>query len=127
MLQEDGKLTLQKSIQASGNVLDVTLSENEATLFLSVDACHEAGSTKTWRKDFSTIQSLVESYTASVQDGSLEFASTSAQVVDKINTEGTEDIVAVLDEAELQKAQKALSGTLYNLGTLRKSKKGEDF
>lgn len=122
LLQEDGQLTAQKSIQASGNVLDVTWAESQATLFLSIDAYHEAGSTKTWRTDFSATQPLVEGYTAKVQDGSLEFESTT-QVVGTINSQGTEDAVAVLDD---QKAQKALSGALYDLEYLRKGKKGDD-
>jgi hypothetical protein len=126
LLQEDGQLTPQKSIQASGNVLDVTWAESQATLFLSIDACHEAGSTKTWRKDFSATQTLVESYIAKVQDGSLEFESTTAQVVEQVNSQGTEDVIAVLDEPAQQKAQKALSATLYNFDNLRKWPKGED-
>jgi hypothetical protein len=106
--------------------LDVTWAESQATLFLSVDACHEAGSTKTWRKDFSVTQILVESYIAKAQDGSLEFESTATQVVEQVNSQGTEDVVAMLDEPAQQKAQKALSGTLYNFENLRKWPKGED-
>ncbi|CRG90375.1 tRNA (guanine-N(7)-)-methyltransferase subunit trm82 [Talaromyces islandicus] len=126
LLQEDGQLTPQKSIQASGNVLDIAWAESQATLFLSIDACHEAGSTKTWRKDFNTSQPLFESYTAKVQDSRLEFDLTTTQVVDAVNSQGTEDVVTVLDDPAQQKAQKALTGTLYNLENLRKGTKGDD-
>ncbi|KAH8700596.1 putative tRNA methyltransferase, partial [Talaromyces proteolyticus] len=120
LLLQDGSLLPQKSFETSGNVLDVTWAEDKSTLFISVDTCHEPGSIETWKKEFKGNQSLLETYTIKFQDEMLTFNPASSQILENIKAEGTEDVYAVVDESCRLKAQKSLSGVLYNLQNLRK-------
>ncbi|OKL59703.1 hypothetical protein UA08_05296 [Talaromyces atroroseus] len=110
LLSNDGKITAQSSLQASGNILDLACNDENGTIFVSVDSCHEPGSTKAWKNNFdSAAQMLIQGYGVGVRDGKLAFEPTAGQVVDSINAQGTEEVLAGVDESAWAKTQKSLS------------------
>ncbi|EAW23262.1 putative tRNA methyltransferase [Aspergillus fischeri NRRL 181] len=121
-LESDGSLKAQNSIQASGNVLDLTVPDEKSSIVVSVDAVREAGSTQEWRTP-SSPSTLVEAFRLKpASEGLLDWEPTSAAITAQINSEGTSEISADLNE----KQKKELNDSLYSLGNLRKKNFGED-
>jgi tRNA (guanine-N(7)-)-methyltransferase subunit TRM82 len=121
LLDSDGKVTAQSSLQASGNILDLAYIDESNTFFLSVDSCHEPGSTKNWKSSFdNAAQILVEGYGVGISDGRLVFEPTAVQAVKNINAQGTEEVLAGVGESAWAKTQKSLSEMLYYLNNFRK-------
>lgn len=112
----------QPSIQALGNVLDVTtLEDDNSTVLISVDPIREPGSTQTWRAEPSI--TLVEGFRAKVEGGAVEWTPAAETIVAQVNSTGTSEVSA--SAATNPKQQKALNDALYGLGNLRK-KGGEE-
>ncbi|GKZ19099.1 tRNA (guanine-N(7)-)-methyltransferase non-catalytic subunit trm82 [Aspergillus brasiliensis] len=120
-LEADGTLNAQASIQLSGNVLDLTTVEKDSTILVSVDTVRQPDSTQEWRASPSSPSTLVEAFRIKTGADRFEWEPTAVSVTDKINSTGTEEIPATVEE----KQRKELNDSLYGLGHLRK-RKGED-
>ncbi|EED16850.1 tRNA methyltransferase, putative [Talaromyces stipitatus ATCC 10500] len=125
LLEDSGNILPQESIQASGNVLDLTYLDENNMIFVSIDSCHEPGSIKDWKKDSDESPVLVEGYTVKVKDGKLVLDSVANQAVNNINAQGTAKVLAGVDESSWPKSQKAFSERLYSLQNLRKRTTGD--
>lgn len=124
-LETNGSITPQDPVQASGNVLDVQVSEDANTVLISVDCIREPGSTQEWRSSPVPSASLLEAFR--LKQGSrnkLEWESVSDAVINTINEAGTSPVSLPADGDHKQKA--ALNNSLYTMTNLRK-KLGEDY
>ncbi|KAJ5630031.1 tRNA (guanine-N(7)-)-methyltransferase non-catalytic subunit trm82 [Penicillium herquei] len=111
-LDEQG-LQVQDTIQLSGNVLDVVGVSSSGSVFVSVDAVREAGSTDSWK---SSSGALLESFKISVGADGIKLSATENPVATNINVVGTSHLPADLNE----KQKKELNTSLYNLENLKK-------
>jgi tRNA (guanine-N(7)-)-methyltransferase subunit TRM82 len=125
VLEESGLIAPQESIQASGNILDLASIEENDTILVSIDSCHEPGSIKDWKNNTDEASVLVEEYIVLLKDGQLVLDRAASQVVNYINKQGTARILAGVDESMWQKSQKAFSERLYSLHNLRKRPTGD--
>lgn len=120
VLEATGLIAPQDSIQASGNILDVASIDENDTILVSVDCCHEPGSIKDWRNKSDEAPVLVEEYIVRLKGGNLVLDRAASQVVNYINKQGTVSILAGVVESSWPKSQKAFSERLYSLHNLRK-------
>lgn len=120
VLEATGLIAPQDSIQASGNILDVASIDENDTILVSVDCCHEPGSIKDWRNKSDEAPVLVEEYIVRLKGGNLVLDRAASQVVNYINKQGTASILAGVVESSWPKSQKAFSERLYSLHNLRK-------
>ena len=104
----------------SGNVLDLASVDENGTILVSVDCCHEPGSIADWRNNADESSVLLEEYIVRLKDGKLVMDRAASQVINYINKQGTASILAGVDEASMSKGQKAFSERLYSLHNLRK-------
>ncbi len=112
-------------MKASGNILDVQVSEDTNAVVVSVDCIREPGSTQEWRPSPVSPISLVEAFRMKQGSGSrLDWESISDAVINTINGAGTSPLSLSADGDRKQKS--ALNNSLYTLGNLRK-KLGEDY
>ncbi|KAL3454815.1 hypothetical protein BJX65DRAFT_261462 [Aspergillus insuetus] len=121
-LSSDGKLTTQKPLTTSGNVLDVQPHPTANTLIISVDNIREPGSTQDWRSAPASSQTLLETFTLKKGGETLEWESAPSALTDNINAAGTSTVSAGADK----KAQTASNTSLYGLENLRKKTYGDD-
>ncbi|KAF7170900.1 hypothetical protein CNMCM5623_003366 [Aspergillus felis] len=121
-LESDGSLKAQNSIQASGNVLDLTVPTEGSSIVVSVDTVREAGSTQEWRTAAPSPSTLVEAFRLKPASDGLDWEPTSDTITAQINSEGTSEISADLAE----KHKKELNDSLYSLGNLRKKNFEDD-
>ncbi|KAL1970551.1 hypothetical protein VTN77DRAFT_4195 [Rasamsonia byssochlamydoides] len=126
LLQPNGEMRRQQSLQLPGNVLDVTHAGNSDTIVISVDGVHESGSTKAWKDNTTELQILVQAFRIKFQEENIAYEPAITPIVDNINRHGTEDILKSEDETSRAKEQKMLSESLYNIGNLRKRGQGDD-
>lgn len=120
VLEANGLIAPQASIQASGNILDVASIDENDSILVAVDNCHEPGSIKDWKNNSDETPVLVEEYIVRLQDGNLVLDRAASQVVNYINKQGTASILAGVDKSSWPKSQKAFSERLYGLHNLRK-------
>lgn len=118
MLEPTGTLKAHNPIQLSGNVLDLTRS-NEA-IVVSVDGVRKAGSTQEWRESPASPQTLLEAFRVKADSEFLEWEPVH-ELTGAINTQGTSDITAAAEG----KQRKELNESTYGMANLRK-RKGED-
>jgi tRNA (guanine-N(7)-)-methyltransferase subunit TRM82 len=121
-LESDGSLKAQNSIQASGNVLDLTVPAGNSSIVVSVDAVREPGSAQEWRTTPSSPSTLLEAFRLKPSSEGLDWEPTSEAITAQINSEGISEISTDLEE----KQKKELNDSLYSLGNLRKKNFGED-
>ncbi|EAW08228.1 putative tRNA methyltransferase [Aspergillus clavatus NRRL 1] len=121
-LESDGTMKAQNSIQASGNVLDLTISSKDSAVLVSVDAVHVAGSTQEWRATPSSSSTLIEAFRLKSDTENVEWEPMSEAITSQVNSQGTSEISATLEE----KQKKELNDALYSSGNLRKKNLGED-
>jgi hypothetical protein len=119
-------MATQQPLKLSGNVLDVAYAGNGDLLLISVDGVHDSGSTQTWRSNITGKQVFVEGFVMRVLDGKLTFEPSAAQIIDNINTQGTDDILKSTDEGSRTKERKVLNEALYNIENLRKRNQVEE-
>lgn len=112
----------QNSIQASGNVLDLTISSKDSAVLVSVDAVHVAGSTQEWRATPSSSSTLIEAFRLKSDTENVEWEPMSEAITSQVNSQGTSEISATLEE----KQKKEFNDALYSSGNLRKKNLGED-
>jgi tRNA (guanine-N(7)-)-methyltransferase subunit TRM82 len=115
-------LKAQNSIQAAGNVLDLTVPAESSSIVVSVDAVREPGSTQEWRTTAPSPSTLVEAFRLKPASEGLDWEPTSDAITAQINSEGTSEISADLEE----KQKKELNDSLYSLGNLRKKNFEDD-
>ncbi|KAJ5934168.1 tRNA (guanine-N(7)-)-methyltransferase non-catalytic subunit trm82 [Penicillium verhagenii] len=108
---EDNTLRAQDSIKLSGNVLG--LIESQGSVIASVDTVREVGSTDIWK---SSSGALLESFRLNIGPDGLKCVPAENSVVASINSFGTSDIAADLNE----KKQKEFNNSLYNLVNMKK-------
>ncbi|PYI03656.1 hypothetical protein BO78DRAFT_374777 [Aspergillus sclerotiicarbonarius CBS 121057] len=120
-LEADGTLKAQNPIQLSGNVLAVTPIEKDNTILVSVDPIRQPDTTQEWRASPSSPSTLIEAFHIKSSTDTLEWEPAAASVTEKINSTGTDEVLATTEE----KQRKELNDSLYGLGHLRK-RKGED-
>ncbi|EEA21569.1 tRNA (guanine-N(7)-)-methyltransferase non-catalytic subunit trm82 [Talaromyces marneffei ATCC 18224] len=120
VLEGNGLIAPQESIQASGNILDLASIDENDSILIAVDSCHEPGSIKDWKNNSDEPSVLVEEYIVRLKDGKLSLDRAASQAINYINKQGTGSILAGVDESSWPKSQKAFSERLYSLHNLRK-------
>ncbi|KAJ5157033.1 tRNA (guanine-N(7)-)-methyltransferase non-catalytic subunit trm82 [Penicillium canariense] len=120
-LESDSTLTLQDTIQLSGNVLDLVSMDLPGSVVVSVDTVREPNCTDTWKSGPASPQILLESLRANSFEGSLKWSVAEDSKLAIINAAGTSDLSTTLEA----KARKAIDDALYNLGNTRKKSYGD--
>ncbi|KAF7128211.1 hypothetical protein CNMCM5793_002753 [Aspergillus hiratsukae] len=115
-LESDGSLKAQNPIQASGNVLDLTVPAEGSSIVVSIDAVRKANSTQEWRTTPPSPSTLIEAFRLKPASEGLNWEPTSEAITAQMNSEGTSEIPADLED----KQKKEFNDSLYSLGNLRK-------
>ncbi|KAJ6005304.1 hypothetical protein N7451_003248 [Penicillium sp. IBT 35674x] len=110
---ENNALRAQDSIQLSGNVLGLIGIDSRGTVVVSVDTVRDAGSIDNWK---SSSGALLESFQINRGPDGLKCVRSEDTMVANINSIGTSDLPAGLNE----KQQKEFNDSLYNLGNMKK-------
>ncbi|KAJ5788687.1 hypothetical protein N7457_003677 [Penicillium paradoxum] len=113
--ENNNTITIQETLQLSGNVLDLVRNDSRGSIVVSVDTLRESDSTTAWR---STSNAALESFRFT--SGKWTPIEEDPMVL-KINSEGTSSVPATLE----QKQQKELNDYIYNVAVLRK-RAGDD-
>ncbi|KAJ6125448.1 hypothetical protein N7471_012765 [Penicillium samsonianum] len=108
-LESDNTITLQDTLELSGNVLELIGIDSRGSILVAVDTLRQSDSISAWK---SSSQPPLETF----QLSSGKWAPVEDSMVTKINSEGTSSLPTTIE----QKQQKELNDSMYNLGNLRK-------
>ncbi|EFR02961.1 hypothetical protein MGYG_05960 [Nannizzia gypsea CBS 118893] len=125
-VKADNTLEPLPTVNASGNVLDITNLDDKGTIVVSSDHVHEPGSTTQQRSDSASSGSPLQQFTATMDSGSLKWEESHSLALSSMATCSSFSLNLAQDEKERQKQLKQLGESLYNIGNLRKSVRGEE-
>ena len=122
-LRSSGEMTFQKSIELSGNVLDmVQLAEDPNIIVVSVDCLHQTGSTQTLRKDAAdALPKILQGLAVEWENDTLVCNLVNVPLADGLNTQGSDRISEFTDEKHGMRVQKEISEALYTTNIYRKN------
>ncbi|KAK2867820.1 hypothetical protein FQN49_003436 [Arthroderma sp. PD_2] len=125
-VEADNTLVPLPTIIAAGNVLDITSLNDQGVIAISSDNVHEPGSTTLQRNDKSYPSISLQQFTATFDSGSVKWEARPNAALDVVNCSSSFDVPIAEDEKEAQKQLKRLGESLYFMGSLRKTVRGDE-